>query len=201
MAKQAKEILELEELNVTADKGYFKEEQIAECEANNINCYIPEPQRSQNKRKNLFTYKDFTYDENNDLYVCPAKEKLTLFFTGKKHGRQTGIYTTKACKGCKLFSKCTTSKNGRRINRSEYRDAIDMMQKRMKENPMIASQRKSIVEHPFGTLKHTMRHGYFLLKGKTKVTGEISMSVLTYNMKRVMNIVGIATLLEIIKAI
>ncbi len=73
------------------------------------------------------------------------------------------------------------------------------MQKRMKENPLIAAQRKSLVEHPFGTLKHTMRHGYFLLKGKAKVAAEISMSVLVYNMKRVMNIIGIAPLLEIIK--
>ncbi len=199
MAEQAKETLELDELNVTADKGYYKEEQIAECETNKIKCYIPEPQRSQNKRKGLFTYKDFIYDQSNDLYFCPAKEKLKLTFTEKKHGRQTGIYTTKACKGCKLKSKCTTSKDGRRINRSEYKNIIDVMQKRMKENPLIAAQRKSLVEHPFGTLKHTMRHGYFLLKGKAKVAAEISMSVLIYNMKRVMNIIGIAPLLEIIK--
>lgn len=199
MAKQAKETLELDELDVTADRGYFKEEQIAECESKQIKCFIPEPQKSHNKVKGLFTDKNFTYDRSNDLYVCPAKEKLKLTFNVKKHGKQTGVYTTKACKGCKLFSKCTTSKDGRRIYRSKYRDIIETMQKRMRENPSVSSQRKSIVEHPFGTLKHTMKHGYFLMRGKTKVTAEISMSVLVYNMKRVMNIIGIAPLLEIIK--
>jgi len=198
MAKQAKEILELDELNVTADKGYFNEEQIAECEANKIKCFIPELQKSQNKIKGLFTNRDFTYDQSNDLYVCPAKEKLKLVHTEQRHGKHIGIYSTKACKECKLISECTTSNRGRRIGRSEYKKVIEVMQKRMKENPMIAGQRKSLVEHPFGTLKHTMRHGYFLLKGKAKVASEISMSVLTYNMKRVMNIVGIAPLLEIL---
>ena len=200
MAEQAKQTLELDELNVTADRGYFKEEQIAECESKKIKCFIPEPQKSHNKGKGLFTDKNFTYDQTNDLYVCPAKEKMLRSCTVTKHGRRTGLYKTNACKSCKLFSKCTTSKEGRRIYRSEYRDIIGTMQLRMKENPSPSNQRKAIVEHPFGTLKHTMRHGYFLLKGKTKVAAEISMSVLVYNMKRVMNIVGIVPLIEILRA-
>lgn len=200
MADLAKKTLELEELNVTADKGYFNEEQIAECESGKIKCYIPEPQKSHNKGKGLFTHRDFIYDKTNDLYVCPAKENLLRSGTVTKHGKQTGLYKTNACKKCKLFSKCTTSSDGRRIYRSEYRDIIETMQIRMKENPSPSNQRKSIAEHPFGTIKHTMQQGYFLLKGKSKVAAEISMSVLVYNMKRVMNIVGIVPLLEILRA-
>ena len=116
-----------------------------------------------------------------------------------KHGKPTVIYRTKACKICKLKSKCTTSKEGRRIYRNNYKEIIETMQKRMKENPSIGQQRKSIVEHPFRTLKHTMGHSYFLMKGKEKVSAEMSMSVLVYNMKRVMNIVGITTLLTLLK--
>lgn len=199
MAEQSKEVLEVETLELTADKGYFNEEQIAECDAKDIKCYIPVPEKSHNKSKGLFTDKDFVYDDTNDLYVCPGKEKLTLTYEVTKHEKQTGVYKTKACKECKLRSKCTTSKEGRRIYRSQYKDIIETMQKRMKENPSVSQQRKSIVEHPFGTLKHTMGHGYFLMRGKEKVSAEMSMSVLTYNMKRVMNIVGITTLLEILK--
>lgn len=199
MAEQSKEVLEVETLDLTADKGYFNEEQIAECEDNNIKCYIPTPDYSQNKSKGLFTYKDFIYDEKNDLYDCPGKEKLIRTGEEMKHGKLTGIYKTKACKTCKLKSKCTTSKNERRIYRTSYKDIIEMMQKRMKEEPTKAQQRKSIVEHPFGTLKHNMGHGYFLMKGKEKVSAEMSMSVLVYNMKRVINIMGIATLLEFLK--
>ena len=199
MAEQSKEILEVETLDLTADKGYFNEEQIAECEDNNIKCYIPTPNYSQNKSKGLFTYKDFIYDQKSDLYDCPGKEKLLRTIEVTKHGKPTVIYRTKACKTCKLKSKCTTSKEGRRIYRNNYKEIIETMQKRMKENPSVSQQRKSIVEHPFGTLKHTMGHGYFLMRGKEKVSAEMSMSVLVYNMKRVMNIIGITTLLTILK--
>ena len=199
MAEQTKEILGVETLALTADKGYFNEEQIAECEGNNIKCYIPTPDYSQNRSKGLFTYKDFIYDEKNDLYDCPGKEKLLPTIEVTKHDKPTVIYRTKACKTCKLKTKCTTSKEGRRIYRNNYKEIIETMQKRMKENPPVSQQRKSIVEHPFGTLKHIMGHGYFLMRGKEKVSAEMSMSVLVYNMKRVMNIVGIPTLLTIIK--
>jgi hypothetical protein len=199
MAEQSKEVLEVETLELTADKGYFNEEQIAECEANDIKCYIPNPEKSHNKSKGLFTYKDFVYDEKSDLYDCPGKEKLLRTTEVTKHGKPTVIYRTKACKICKLKSKCTTSKEGRRIYRNNYKGIIETMQKRMKENQSVSQQRKSMVEHPFGTLKHTMGHGYFLMRGKEKVAAEMSMSVLVYNMKRVMNIVGITTLLEILK--
>lgn len=199
MAEQSKEILEVETLDLTADKGYFNEEQIAECEGNNIKCYIPTPDYSQNKSKGLFTYKDFNYDQKSDLYDCPGKEKLLRTIEVTKHGKPTVIYRTKACKTCILKPKCTTSKEGRRIYRNNYKEIIETMQKRMKENPSVSQQRKSIVEHPFGTLKHNMGHGYFLMRGKEKVSAEMSMSVLVYNMKRVMNIIGIATLLEILK--
>lgn len=199
MAEQSKEILEVETLELTADKGYFNEEQIAECEGNNIKCYIPTPDYSQNKSKGLFTYKDFIYDEKNDLYDCPGKEKLLRTIEVTKHDIPTVIYRTKACKTCKLKSKCTTSKEGRRIYRNNYKGIIETMQNRIKENPSVSQQRKSIVEHPFGTLKHNMGHGHFLMRGKEKVSAEMSMSVLVYNMKRVMNIIGITTLLTILK--
>jgi len=199
MAAQSKEVLEVETIELTADKGYFNEEQIAECEANDIKCFIPNPEKSHNKSKGLFTYKDFVYDQMSDLYECPGKEKLLPTIKVTKHDKPTVIYKTKACKTCKLKSKCTTSKEGRRIYRNNYKEIIETMQKRMKENPSVSQQRKSIVEHPFGTLKHTMGHGYFLMRGKEKVSAEMSMSVLVYNMKRVMNIVGITTLLTILK--
>lgn len=199
MAEQSKEILELETLTLTADKGFFNEEHIAECEGNNIKCYIPIPDNSHNKSKGLFTYKDFNYDQKNDFYECPGKEKLLPTIEVTKNDKPAVIYRTKACTTCKLKSKCTTSEEGRRIYRNNYKEIIETMQKRMKENPTISGQRKSIVEHPFGTLKHTMGHGYFLMRGKKKVSAEMSMSVLTYNMKRVMNIVGITTLLTILE--
>ena len=61
------------------------------------------------------------------------------------------------------------------------------------------NKRKEIVEHPFGTIKHWMDQGYLLLRGKAKVTAEMSLTVLAYNMKRVMNIVGVIELIKQVK--
>jgi len=200
MAHSAKEILEVEHLDITADKGYYNETQIAQCEQENIACYIPEPEKSQNKALGLYTDRDFQYDATNDCYLCPASERLTKRSEMIKGKKQTGVYATSACKGCSLRSQCTRSKQGRRIYRWVNKRVIEEMRKRMVDYPEKARQRKEIVEHPFGTLKHGMNHGYFLLRGIQKVEAEVSMSVLVYNMKRVLNIMGVATLIAALRA-
>lgn len=201
MAHSAKEILEVEHLDVVADKGYYNETQIAQCEQENITCYIPEPEKSQNKALGLYTDRDFQYDATNDCYFCPANEQLTKRSESIKGKKQTGVYATSACKGCHLRSQCTRSKQGRRIYRWINEHVIEEMRKRMAHYPEKARQRKEIVEHPFGTLKHGMNHGYFLLRGIKKVAAEVSMSVLVYNMKRVLNILGVATLISALRGI
>lgn len=73
------------------------------------------------------------------------------------------------------------------------------MDKRTKSNKVKFSQRKSIVEHPFGTLKRTMNFYYLLTRGLEKVRGEVSVAFLAYNLKRVISIVGIKKLLDLLK--
>ena len=63
----------------------------------------------------------------------------------------------------------------------------------------IVRRRKSIIEHVFGTVKRNMGISYLLLKGKKKVTGEMSLAFLSYNMKRAINILGIAKIMETIQ--
>lgn len=201
MAQSAKEVLGVEHLDATADKGYYNETQIAQCEQENISCYIPEPEKSQNKALGLYTDRDFRYDATSDCYICPANEQLTKRSETIKGKKQTGVYATSACQGCRLRSQCTRSKrSGRRIYRWVNKHVIEEMRKRMAHYPEKARQRKEIVEHPFGTLKHGMNHGYFLLRGIKKVAAEFSMSVLVYNMKRVLNIMGVATLIAALRA-
>ena len=202
MAQQAKEILGVDHLDVTADKGYYNETQIAQCEQSNISCYIPEQEKSQNKALGLYTDRDFRYDAANDCYICPAKEQLTKRSETIKGNKRVEIYESKKCKQCLLRSQCTRSKtNNRRIYRWVNERVVEEMRKRMTEDPEKARQRKELVEHPFAIIKHWMNHGYFLLRGMKNVAAEISLSVVAFNMKRVLNIVGVPRLITALKEI
>lgn len=199
IAIQAKETLGVESLDATGDKGYYNEEKIKECDDQNINCYVPKPERSKNKKRGLYTKQDFHYDAASDRYICPAKQELAFRRESTDHGKAIKVYEGVACRGCVLRSQCTQLQAGnRRLWRWIHEDVIDAMQQRMREHPDKAALRKALVEHPFGTIKHWMNQGHFLLRGLEKVGAEMSLSVLTYNMKRVINILGVK---ELIKAV
>ncbi len=198
MAMQAKETLGVESLDATADKGYYDKDEIKKCQDENINCYVPKPEKSQNKKRGMFTDQDFQYDAENDRYLCPAKQELTFRYQSTQHtGKIIKAYEGVACRGCALRPQCTNRQApNRRLTRWIHEHVIDQMQQRMLAHPDKANKRKELVEHPFGTLKHTMTHGYFLMRGLEKVSAEMSLSVLVYNMKRVINILGVKELIN-----
>ncbi len=190
MSSKAKESLGVESIRVLADKGYFKKEEVKRCYDDNIDCCVPEQRKSQNRRRGLYTDKDFFYDVSEDAYICPAGKKLKYKYTVTKYNKRQRVYQTKLCKGCKLRRRCTTAKYGRSVYRWESKRVIEEMNKKIQSNPGIINKRKGLVEHPFGALKRTMNHGYFLTKGLAKVNTEFDLSVLAYNVKRVINIMG-----------
>jgi len=197
MALKAKETLSANQLKVGADTGYDNDHEIIKCEKENISCYIPSKQNSQNAKKGLYTNDDFSYDTENNCYICPANQKLTYRFQANKSGRQVKIYEGIACKSCSERQKCTAAKRGRRrIYRWIHEEIIEQHRQRVKDNPEIIARRKAVVEHPFGTIKHWMEHRYFLTRRLKSVNGEMSLSVLTYNMKRVLNIMTVKKLVE-----
>ena len=74
------------------------------------------------------------------------------------------------------------------------------MQRRLDEHPEKMRQRRETVEHPFGTMKARMGATHFLTKTLPKVATEMALSVLAYNLTRVMNIVGVKPLIAAIGA-
>jgi hypothetical protein len=200
MAQTAKETLGVEHLEVTADKGYYNEKEIAKCERGNISCYVPEQEKSQNKALGLYTDKDFRYNPEDDVYICPANQRLSFRHRTVKGNKDMNIYETRGCKQCLLRAQCTRSKkNNRRIYRWVDKDIIEAMQETMKRNPEKLSKRKELVEHPFAIIKRWMNHDYFLLRGMEKVATEVSMTVLVYNMKRVLNILSVSELIAAVR--
>lgn len=202
MARQAKAVLGVDSLEVTADKGYYNQEQIVDCQADQITCYVPAPQVNGGQTSGIFSKDDFTYLPTLDGYRCPAGEFLPYKSTVDKQGKRTRIYETSACQSCPLRGQCTTAKRGnRRMYRWVHEGVIEAMKNRIKQNPEKVKVRGQLAEHPFGTLKRAMGHGYFLTKGIERVSAEMSLSVLTYNIKRVLNIVGMKELIAAVQAL
>ena len=199
MATQTQHVLAVDVMDVVADVGYYDGAEVQACVAVGITPYIAKPHTSRNQKAGLFTKSDFVYDAQQDAYRCPSGATLTYRFTADESGRLTRYYATPACGTCPIRAQCTRSaKDGRRITRWEQEGLLDDMAERVRDNPQIMNQRKQIVEHPFGTIKRAMNQGYFLMRGLPKVRAEMSLTVVAYNLKRVMNILGVERLLEMV---
>jgi len=199
MSNQAKAALEAESLEAVADRGYFKGEEILACTEAGITVTLPKPQTSGAKSEGRFGKQDFRYVAAEDVYVCPAGQRLAYSFTTEDKGSVLRRYWTNACQSCAIKHSCTTGKQ-RLISRWEHEHVIEAVQTRLDKNPDAMRTRRETVEHPFGTLKMRMGATHFLMKTLPKVATEMALHVLAYNLTRVMNIVGIKPLLVAIRA-
>ena len=195
MVQAAQDVLEAKALTVVADRGYYNGPEIKACADTGVTPLVPKPQTSGNRKRGLFTKDDFTYEASRDGYRCPAGAVLTYRSTTVKGGRRYHHYRTPACRGCTLRARCTRNKQGRRIVRWEHEGVLDEMARRLATRPEVMRERAALAEHPFGTMKRWMDQGYFLLRGLEKVQAEFSLTVLAYNLKRVIRIVGVPQLL------
>ena len=191
MAQQGKEALGVDKLTVLADGGYFDGDKIKECEEAGITTYLPPPKSNAAQRRGLFPAEQFIYDEARDLFVCPQGEELTFRTREKLHHKEYKIYRTNTCGACPLRAHCTTSQRGRKLRRWVHAAVLERLKERIRGQPELLKERKKLAEHPFGTIKRAMDQGYFLTKGIKKVTTEISLTILSYNLKRVINILGV----------
>jgi len=199
MASQAKDVLNADHLDVVADRGYFSSVEILACEQADITVTLPKPMTSGAKADGRFGKQDFDYLPTEDVYRCPAGEKLTYRYTNEESGRTLRHYWTTACPQCPLKSQCTNGPE-RRIKRWEHEHVLEAVQQRLDKNPQAMRQRRETAEHPFATLKMRMGATHFLMKRLPKVATEMALHVLAYNLTRVMNIIGIQPLLAVMRA-
>ena len=199
IATEAKATLEATSLDVVADRGYFNGEEILACEEAGITVTLPKPMTSNSKAEGRFGKQDFRYVAEEDVYICPAGERLAYHYTNEEKGLVVHRYWTNACKSCAIRHSCTTGKE-RRITRWEHEHILEKVQRRLDEHPEKMRQRRETVEHPFGTIKARMGATHFLMKTLPRVATEMAMHVLAYNLTRVMNIMGIQPLMAAIRA-
>jgi hypothetical protein len=199
MAQLTKAALETERLEVVADRGYFSSEQILACEEAGVTVTLPKPQTSGNRVKGRFVKQDFRYVASEDVYVCPAGEKLTYHYTNQEDGRVLRRYWTSACQTCAIKERCTSGKE-RRITRWQYEHVVEAVQRRLDAHPEKMRQRRETAEHPFGTIKARMGATHFLMKTLKRVSTEMALHVLAYNLTRAMNILGTGPLIDAMRA-
>jgi transposase len=193
MAAQGKEAVGADKMTAVADTGYSTGEQGALCEQDGITAVVPRAETVNPNGKQYFSRDKFTYDPASDSWRCPAEATLNLYKTSDTQNKKE--YTTEACGSCPLKPQCTKAER-RVIVRDFYEDAREAMHRRAIADPSWMKHRREMAEHPFGTMKWLMGHPRFLLRGLLKAKAELALSVLSYNLKRVINILGVPALLE-----
>jgi hypothetical protein len=198
VAKEAKAMLETESLDVVADRGYFNSPEILACEQAGITVTLPKPMTSGSKSAGRFGKQDFRYMVAEDVYICPAGERLKYYYSNQENGLVLRRYWTNACHACAIRHQCTTGVQ-RRITRWEHEHILEAVQCRLDEHPEKMRVRRETVEHPFGTIKARMGATHFLMKTLPRVATEMALHVLAYNLTRVMNIMGVRPLAAAIR--
>ena len=195
VALAAKTNLALDKTEVLADAGYYNAAEVSRCADHGITPYIPKSDTSANTARGLFGKSQFQYDAAKDVYVCPAGGELTYRFNTIELDREIRYYRASGCKTCALKSRCTRNQANRTITREANEHLMEAMAGRMKQHPEKFKLRKTLAEHPFGTIKRWFGYTHFLLKGLAKVQCEWSLTTLAYNLKRVLNLVSFGKLM------
>ncbi len=195
VALEAKANLELKGAEVVADAGYYNAAEVSRCVEQGLTPYIPKADTSANTARGLFGKSQFRYDAAKDVYVCPAGAELTYRFATYELGRELRYYRAVGCKCCALKSRCTRNKANRSITREENEHLMEAMAARMRAQPHKFKLRKTLAEHPFGTIKRWFGYTHFLMKGLEKVRCEWSLTTLAYNLTRVLNLMKLTELM------
>jgi transposase len=199
VSNQAQEATGIENLEVVADRGYYNMEEIKATVDSGITPYVPKSLTSSNQKRGLYDRRDFTYIEKDDEYRCPAGERLPRRTVMREGNKNMIRYWSSHCGNCPLKPKCTTGKE-RRVTRWEHGKVLEDHEQRMIENPTMMQLRKQTVEHPFGTIKSWMGIHHFKTKTLKRVSTEMSLHVLAYNLTRMINIMGVKPLIAAIEA-
>ena len=193
-AEPARALLEVETIDVVADRGYFKIEDIEACEKAGMTPYVPKPQRGSSVSNGFFRKDEFRYDAERDAFICPAGQVLSTRYESKLRELTKIDYSNRAaCLVCAIKSRCT--KDYRKVSRLENEAVLDRMAARLKARPEILDRRREMVEHPFGSIKQWMNQGAFLMKGLDNVRAEFSLTALVYNLRRALNILGVEAMM------
>ena len=198
-ATAARQNLAVAAIDAVADGGYYKIEDMEDCEAGGITPFVPKPDRSPARSSGHCTKSEFQYDAATDTYRCPAGQRLVPLYRDRAGKTRDGIWVISyvnraACRSCDLRDRCTNGTH-RRLVRYENEATMDRMAARLAARPEVMDRRRESVEHPFGSIKQWMGQGAFLTRRLDNVRGEFSLTALAYNMRRAINLAGLPAMI------
>lgn len=198
MLQRAKTILRSNQFTALYDKGYHTGSEFQIADRLGIETIVTIPGAAAQAPNPEYNVGNFKYDKLGDYYTCPQNQKLTT--KGKWHKARTYLfkrYTTKACANCKVKDQCSKAKCGKAIQRSEHQDLIDQNRQRVQHNQTYYKRRQAIVEHPYGTIKRQWGFNHIMTKkGIGRASADVGLLMTAYNLRRIINIVGLKTLIK-----
>jgi hypothetical protein len=199
MTKNAIDIIGNNTFNFVLDKGYYTAEQIHKSQKMGITTHVCVPNPASNAPDKTYNVSEFRYNKELDYYTCPAGEILkTNENWYNKRAYRVKQYKTKNCKKCPVKDLCTKAKYQKIIERHEFSEALEINKSNIAKNPEIYAQRQALVEHPFGTMKRQWGFDHIMTKKTIKrASADVGFIFIAYNLKRIMNIIGLEKLIEI----
>lgn len=196
MLRRSKTILRTNDFTVLFDKGYHTGSEFKKAHNLGVEVLVAIPSVAAQAPNPKYNVENFTYDKQEDCYICPQKHKLHT--TGKIHKAKTynfKRYVTKACIKCPVKHECSKAKYGKAIQRSEYQELVETNKKKIETNKDYYRKRQSIVEHPYGTIKRQWGFNYILTKqGIERAESDVGFMFIAYNLRRIINILGLEKL-------
>jgi len=192
MLRRAKTILQSNDFIALYDKGYHTGSEFKTASDLNIETLVAIPAigRKSQAPDPAYNVEHFEYNSEKDHYICPQNH--TLKSNGswyKARNYKFKQYKTKACKNCPVRQLCTTAKNGKIIQRSEFKKYIENNARAVQKNPLLYKKRQAIVEHPYGTIKRQWGYNYIITKkGIPSASADFGLMAIAYNIKRMFNL-------------
>lgn len=183
------------------DTGYYNISQIIESSDEWTEILIKPQIRKAGASNVGYDRSNFEYDNENNIYICPEGYILEFKCMSKSRGVNYKRYQCKDCNRCGKMGLCTKSERGREITRPVEQEILETVEKNTLCKNEIYKSRGSIVEHPFGTIKRHLGYTYFLRRGLDSVQAEAGFIFLAYNLKRMINIIGVKELIRIFNGV
>jgi len=195
---QANQILDNPCQVAVGDAGYADTAELKKIDEQGIKVVVPSQRQAlHNQEEKPFSKSHFRYDKEKDGYVCPENNTLAYEYSDKKRGKKYyRIAKDGLCRGCAHFGACTTNPKGRRIMRLELEDYKEKFEAQYEASQEIYDRRKERAEHPFGHIKRNLKTASFMLRGKDGVGAETSLLATCFDLRRVMTIIGVTTMIE-----
>jgi len=209
MAQETQALTQQEGMTIIADTGYHSAKEIHQCNKDGIEAYVAIPNKqAKAKKEGYFIQDDFTYDKEQDYFICPNKQVLSKshIFNVKQNGTKHYMYRagSRVCNACPLRAQCIPTQTAyKKVAASEYFQEIQAHKAKMQtpKAKKMMHMRSALVEHPFGTIKQTLGWSHYLVRGLEKVNGENALIMFTYNFRRLLNLIGVPLFRKLIQAL